>query len=172
MKSNDLGIKLVHEFHEIFGAAIGNTGDPSVPNYSDRASYAMLSDYQLQAGKLGNVLKSYAERAKREKDENGALLLIRLQLIQEELSELAEAMIRKDIVTCFDALVDLSYVVDGTYIALGLHEYKEAGLLEVHRSNMSKLDKDGKPIISKAGRVVKSDLYSKPDLKSILEDRK
>jgi hypothetical protein len=34
---------------------------------------------------------------------------------------------------------------------------------------MSKLDADGKPIYREDGKVLKSDLYFKPDIKSILE---
>ena len=40
---------------------------------------------------------------------------------------------------------------------------------EIKRSNMSKLDKDGKPIFREDGKVMKSNLYFKPDIKAILE---
>lgn len=166
---SDLGITLVHEFHQIFNCAIGNSADPSVPSYNKDVSFKPLVNYASEAAELGERLKIYAASAKKQGDEAGAMLLIRLQLIQEELSELAEALIDRDIVNSFDALLDLSYVTDGTYIALGLYERKAVGLLEVHRSNMSKLDKNRKPIISDAGRVMKSDRYSPPDLKSIVD---
>lgn len=166
---NDLGIRLVYKFQRAFNSAIGDTDNPTVPDFMDQVSLGALSSYHVAASDLGERLKQYATSAKECGDESGALLLIRLQLIQEELAELSEAILNRDIVGCFDALLDLSYVVDGTYIALGLHEHKEAGLLEVHRSNMSKLDENGKPIISAAGRVVKSDRYSPPNLKPIIE---
>lgn len=41
---------------------------------------------------------------------------------------------------------------------------------EVHRSNMSKLDGDGNPVINSAGRVVKSDRYSPPNLQAVLDE--
>ena len=41
---------------------------------------------------------------------------------------------------------------------------------EVHRSNMSKLDENGEPIFREDGKVMKSHLFSEPDLKSILEE--
>jgi predicted HAD superfamily Cof-like phosphohydrolase len=168
MQSKDLGIRLVYEFHQVFNCAIGDTDKPSVPKPRTFAAQS-ISDYADFAAEAGEALKAAAASAKAEGDEAGALLLIRLQLVQEELAELAEAMSRQDIVESFDALVDLSYVVDGTYITLGLHERKEAGLTEVHRSNMSKLDESGRPIISDAGRVVKSDRYSPPNLRPIVE---
>jgi predicted HAD superfamily Cof-like phosphohydrolase len=40
---------------------------------------------------------------------------------------------------------------------------------EIQRSNMSKLDKDGKPIFREDGKVMKSDQYFKPNIKAILE---
>lgn len=164
----DLGIKLVSEFHQVFGSSIGDMDNPSVPDFVDKVSLSALSSYHVVASDLGERLKQYAASAKEHGDEAGALLLIRLQLIQEELAELSAAILGRDIVGCFDALVDLSYVVDGAYITLGLSEIKEAGLLEVHRSNMSKLDENGQPIISVSGRVVKSDNYSPPNLSTII----
>ena len=40
---------------------------------------------------------------------------------------------------------------------------------EIQRSNMSKLDADGKPIYREDGKVMKSDLYFRPNIKSILD---
>ncbi len=172
MQSKDLGVVLVHEFHQVFNCAIGSSVGPNIPTFNDDISLGALSSYASAAAELGERLKTYAASAKEQGDEAGALLLIRLQLIQEELSELAEAFVNRDIVESFDALVDLSYVVDGTYITLGLHERKEAGLLEVHRSNMSKLDENGQPIISDAGRVVKGPNYRPPNLAPIVNSTK
>jgi predicted HAD superfamily Cof-like phosphohydrolase len=39
---------------------------------------------------------------------------------------------------------------------------------EVHSSNMSKLDKDGKPVYNEFGKVMKSDLYRPADVKKVL----
>lgn len=40
---------------------------------------------------------------------------------------------------------------------------------KIHRSNMGKLDENGQPIYREEGRVLKSALYFKPDIESILE---
>jgi len=40
---------------------------------------------------------------------------------------------------------------------------------EVHGSNMSKLDENGKAIYRNDGKVLKSEKYYKPDLKKILD---
>src|SRR6185312_12364473 len=42
-------------------------------------------------------------------------------------------------------------------------------LSEVHRSNMSKLDRSGKPIIRVDGKVLKSDRYSPPNVAGVLQ---
>lgn len=51
----------------------------------------------------------------------------------------------------------------------GLWPVRLAAHAEVQRSNMSKLGEDGKPIFSAAGRVVKSRLYTRPDLAGVLQ---
>jgi len=40
---------------------------------------------------------------------------------------------------------------------------------EIHRSNMSKLDENGQPIFREDGKILKSNLYFKPEIKRILE---
>jgi predicted HAD superfamily Cof-like phosphohydrolase len=40
---------------------------------------------------------------------------------------------------------------------------------EVHRSNMSKLGADNKPIIREDGKVLKGPNYSPPDIKAVLD---
>jgi predicted HAD superfamily Cof-like phosphohydrolase len=67
-----------------------------------------------------------------------------------------------------DALTDLAYVVFGTYVAHGLQDVAEALFDEVHRSNMSKLDENGRPIYRPDGKVLKSNRFREPDLAAIL----
>jgi len=155
----DPGLEMVREFHVAFNCHIG--AHPHVP---DEPVHTSLAIYHQQAARLAEELKAASAQA------GGSLLLIRLQLIQEELAELAAGMISRDPVECLDALNDLSYVVDGTYLTLGLQDGKLPGMREVHRSNMSKLGPDGKPIISDAGRVVKGPDYEPPDLRPIVEE--
>ncbi len=93
----------------------------------------------------------------------------RVAFLQEELDELKEALNNNDLVEVLDALTDLQYVLDGTYLSFGLQDYKDAAFDEVHASNMSKLDKDGEPILRpEDGKVLKGPDYFRPDLKKIL----
>ena len=95
--------------------------------------------------------------------------LLRVKLIQDELGELREALEAEDIVEVLDALVDISYVVEGSFLQFGLAFLKDSAFNEVHRSNMSKLDENGKPIFAPDGKVMKSKLYSRPNLAQFLE---
>ena len=93
--------------------------------------------------------------------------LLRFKLIDEELSELAEAMTNEDIVEVADALTDLLYVIYGAGHAYGID--LDRCFAEVHRSNMSKFV-DGKFIKDANGKVLKPKTYSPPDLTFLLPD--
>ena len=71
---------------------------------------------------------------------------LRYELINEELYEFGDAMFdaKGSIVDVADALSDLLYVVYGAGHAFGIDLDK--CFEEVHNSNMSKLDENGKPI--------------------------
>ena len=95
---------------------------------------------------------------------------LRVDLIAEELDELKDAIYNKDgtLVDVADALTDLLVVVYGAGHAFGI-DLNEC-FKEVHRSNMSKLGEDGKPIYREDGKVLKGPNYSEPDLKGIVND--
>tara|TARA_B110000438_G_scaffold235464_1_gene232201 strand:- start:29 stop:400 length:372 start_codon:yes stop_codon:yes gene_type:complete len=92
---------------------------------------------------------------------------LRLDLIQEELDELKEAMKQKNLKEIADALTDILYVTYGAGFAYGINLDK--CFKEVQRSNMSKLGEDGKPIYNDKGKVMKGPNYSEPNLKQFIE---
>ncbi len=63
---------------------------------------------------------------------------LRINLLQEELNELKEAIEDKDIVEIADALADLQYVLSGAILEFGLASRFKELFDEVHSSNMSK----------------------------------
>ena len=67
-----------------------------------------------------------------------------------------------------DALGDQLYILCGTILKHGLQHKIEEVFDEIHRSNMSKLDEQGKPIFREDGKVLKGNDYFKPDIKKIL----
>ena len=98
---------------------------------------------------------------------------LRINLLQEELDELKQALADQDIVETLDALIDLQYVLDGAFLSFGLHNEKDIAFAEVHASNMSKLGEDGKPIRRESdGKVLKGPNYSKPDLVQFIKNGK
>ncbi len=98
---------------------------------------------------------------------NDKIICLRLDLIREELSELKEAVEKKDIKEVADALTDILYVTYGAGHAFGINLDK--CFEEVQNSNMSKLGSDGKPIYNEQGKVMKGPDYFKPDLSKFLK---
>lgn len=112
---------------------------------------------------------------------------MRLELIREEFCELLDALgyedaansiraiylnpdedysEKRDIVAAADALGDLDYVLNGAALGMGvpLPEVTK----EIHRSNMTKLGPDGKPIYREDGKILKGPGYEKPNLEKVL----
>ena len=97
-------------------------------------------------------------------DEN--IIKLRLKLIKEELEELEQALNDKNLLEVADALTDILYVTYGAGHSFGIN--LDACFEEVQRSNMSKLDEDGKPIYNEYGKVMKGPNFSKPNLKQFI----
>lgn len=121
---------------------------------------------------------------------NDDRLVLRLALILEEAIELADAMgfatddlkdsadymLNKigprvyeddvDIVAVADALGDLEYVTNGAALEMGID--LPAVVTEIHRSNMTKLGPDGKPIYREDGKILKGEGYEPPNLRPVL----
>ena len=118
--------------------------------------------------KVGTFMKIFGQEVKEspsfstEKINN-----LRLSLIKEELDELIEAMNKRNLVEVADALTDILYVTYGAGHAFGINLDK--CFAEVQNSNMSKLDKNGKPIYNENGKVMKGPNYFKPDLKKYIK---
>lgn len=94
---------------------------------------------------------------------------LRYNLIKEENEEYLEACKTGDLVEIADALGDQLYILFGTILKHGLQHKIEEVYDEIHRSNMSKLDEKGDPIFREDGKILKSNLYFKPDIKKVLD---
>lgn len=91
---------------------------------------------------------------------------LRIELIDEEFKELKQAIASNDIIGIADALGDLEYVVNGAALEYGI--YLPGVVAEIHRSNMTKLGEDGKPIYREDGKVIKGPNYEDPNLHEVL----
>ncbi len=74
-----------------------------------------------------------------------------------------------DLVEIADALADSIYVLLGTALEFGMGDIFPRIWNEVHRSNMSKLDNEGKPVMREDGKILKGPNFSPPDIENLLE---
>jgi predicted HAD superfamily Cof-like phosphohydrolase len=95
------------------------------------------------------------------------LAKLRIALLEEEVGEFIDAVSSSDLVGIADALADIVCVVYGTAVTYGIDLNRVVS--EVHRSNMSKLDVNGQPLIREDGKVIKSDQYFRPDIADVLK---
>lgn len=130
---------------------------------------------------------------------------LRVEMLNEEIKEYEDA---KTPAEKLDAIVDMAYLLHGAVAEVnfntpeaifGMHpwinqfnlidqlcsasqvtpELYDEAFREVHKSNMSKLDENGEPIINGVtvdrvegkphGKVMKSELFKEPDLQSIID---
>lgn len=96
--------------------------------------------------------------------------LLRYKLMREENEEYLEAAEKGDLVEIADACGDMLYILCGTLLKHGLQHKIEEVFEEIQKSNMSKLDANGNPIYREDGKVLKSELYFKPNIKTILDN--
>ena len=118
--------------------------------------------------KVGIFMKTFGQDVKQSSSfSTDKINKLRVSLIKEELDELIEAMNKKDLVEVADALTDILYVTYGAGHAFGIN--LDDCFEEVQSSNMSKLDKDGRPIYNDKGKVMKGPGYFKPDLSKFIK---
>ena len=118
--------------------------------------------------KVGLFMKTFGQEVKTKPSlSNDKINKLRVDLIDEELSEFKDAIKNNDLKEAVDALTDILYVTYGAGHAFGVNLDECFG--EVQRSNMSKLGEDGKPIYNDAGKVMKGPKYFKPDLSQFIK---
>lgn len=147
-------LALIGVFCTILGFVLGLVAMKGQPNYS---SFHRVKEFHKAFG------HPVAPKVEMPGDDRNDL---RVALIAEELDELREAVAKKDLVAIADALGDLDYVVNGAALEYGI--FLPAVTAEIHRSNMTKLGEDGKPIYREDGKILKGPGYENPRLAPIL----
>jgi predicted HAD superfamily Cof-like phosphohydrolase len=136
--------ELVTEFHEAFGQPV--LSKPTVPSLErcDLRERLVSEEYGEVIGALDINYDFVGEEGDVVVDSCGA-----------KLPEVAKE------------LADLFYVLMGTALEFGI----DMGpvLTEVHRSNMTKLGPDGKPVYDAHGKVTKGPNYEPPDIERVLQ---
>lgn len=101
---------------------------------------------------------------------SGFRRILRRRLLEEEVKETFEADERGDIIETIDGLLDTIYVAIGWMLELGLTPRDiNLAMEEVHASNMTKVDNDGKPVFDEGGKVLKGDNYVRADIALVLD---
>lgn len=155
-------ILLVDDFHEAFEIERPKKpGWPKGTTAQHKKLLLELAEYQREVAKTAHQMA---------KDNGKATVLLRVQLMAEELAEIIEAMAGNDLSAVLHEMADLRYVADGSALAFGLGMVLEPAVEEIHRANMSKLE-DGKPVKDAAGRVIKGKAFQKADVKPLLTKR-
>lgn len=108
------------------------------------------------------------------------LLTLRYKLLFEEFTELKEELAvagteitvqgkvsNKTKERILKEMADLQYVLSGLAVIMGLPLH--VAFNRVHKSNMSKLGLDGRPITREDGKILKGPNYSPPDLEDLVE---
>lgn len=116
-----------------------------------------------EAFKIGNEEAPVAEIAKKEYQ-------LRYELMKEENEEYLEAAENGDLIEIADACGDMLYILCETLLKHGLQHKIAEVFKEIQSSNMSKLDEKGEPIYREDGKVLKSKLYFKPDIQTVLNN--
>ena len=118
--------------------------------------------------KVGLFMKTFGQEVKvKPSFSSDKINKLRIDLIEEEVEELKEAINRRDLKETIDALTDILYVTYGAGHAFGVN--LDQCFEEVQSSNMSKLGNDGKPIYNENGKVMKGPNYFKPNLNQFLK---
>lgn len=100
---------------------------------------------------------------------------LRHRLMAEENDEYIQAAIEgtasaeQRLTGIADALGDQLYILCGTILKHGMQHIIEDVFDEIHRSNMSKLGPDGKPLLREDGKILKGENYFKPNLKQFIK---
>ena len=103
--------------------------------------------------KVGLFMSTFGQEIKKNSSlSTDKINQLRIDLIEEELNELKEAINKKDLKEVADALTDILYVTYGAGHAFGIN--LDDCFEEVQKSNMSKLGENGKPIYNNKGKVM------------------
>lgn len=135
----------------------------AVPNPDDRNFHVQLGCHLEELAEMLDSLKGKTDR-----DEwristwvngiNYMALSFKRMYIEVEVKDRKEFL---------DALAD--QVVTASGLAYMKTMDLPTALERVNRSNFSKFDANGKPVFDKDGKIVKSELYQKPDLTGLYE---
>lgn len=96
-------------------------------------------------------------------------IVLWLQMITEELSEYTAGLLARDHAEMLDGLCDMQYLIDYAFVCCGMVHLKGPAMIEVHRTNMNKIEPSGRTIRDMTGRVIKPRDWQPPRMAELLE---
>lgn len=87
-----------------------------------------------------------------------------MDLLTEEVGEMKDAIEKMSQVEMLDAAADIIFVLAGIIEKAGLGEYMDEVMVEVLRSNDSKIPPNGKIVRDENGKIGKPSTYRAPDI--------
>ena len=91
-----------------------------------------------------------------------------MDLLTEEVEEMQEAILTMNQVEMLDAAADIIFVLAGIIEKAGLGEYMDDAMLEVMRSNNSKIPLSGEIIRDASGKIGKPEGYRPPNIREAM----
>lgn len=127
----------VRKFHEAFGLPAPDA--PTIPDASLAALRLRLIDEEMKEARV--EFETFLRLLRAGRSPHDAEVIDTLQKLVKEVC-------------------DLRYVAEGALVSFGV---EPTAYEEVHRSNMSKLGPDGRPVYRADGKVLKGDGYTPAD---------
>jgi predicted HAD superfamily Cof-like phosphohydrolase len=155
-------IKVVLFFNSVF--AVDVKDEPCFPDMDQSMSRELKNLSEVIASLSAGLLQRVEERG-------GNICGMRVHLMLEELGEVIEAMSDGDAVKTLHECADLGWVFVGTLISLGLWPWFGHAFDELNRANHSKIGRDGKPLKTPGGRIIKGPDFAMANMKKVLPER-
>ena len=87
-----------------------------------------------------------------------------MDLLTEEVEEMKEAILTMNQVEMLDAAADIIFVLAGIIEKAGLGEYMDAAMVEVLKSNNTKIPLNGEVVRDENGKIGKPSTYRAPNI--------
>lgn len=136
----------VREFHRVYDMVIGQ--GPARVDHPDMAMRLRL------------IAEEFCELVEASRGVEAG------QIVRRALSDVEKIPVDADLIATADALGDLTYVIYGLAILANIP--LDDVISEIHRSNMTKLGADGKPMKREDGKILKGPNFSPPNIGNVL----
>ncbi len=127
-------VSRVADFHRATGLPQGK--QPHIP-----VSIEGSGIEEMELDTLSRDLAKWASRLEERGTGLDSTRMLQARLMIKELGQVIDALIDGELYEVLEELCNLQYVLDSTFLTIGLEHLKEAAFQEVHRSNMSRAQK-------------------------------